>query len=171
MSEVWKPIPGYEGLYEVSDLGRIRSVPRLRAKGGVLIQTPNEKGRLMVSLSKFGDGVKSLQVHRLVALAFLGESDLLVLHDDGNHLNNVPGNLKYGTHTVNREDSRRHGTMPVGSKYHLSVLTEEIVSKVKARLLKGESCAVLARELEVDRTTISCIKRGKTWNHVEALNV
>ena len=168
MTELWKPVVGYEGLYEVSDLGQVRSVPRPRAKGGILTQTPNTKGRLMVSLSKPGLGVKNLQVHRLVAEAFLGPSDLLVLHDDGDHTNNLPGNLKYGTYALNNEDSRRHGTMAVGSKSHLAMLTEEVVAKVKARLLKGESCASLARELSVDRTTISCIKHGKTWNHVEA---
>ena len=75
--EQWKAVPGYEGLYEVSDLGRVRS----SAHGKVLKQRASTRGYLRVGLTK--DGRQTMKsVHRLVLLAFVGGSDMQV-----NHLN------------------------------------------------------------------------------------
>ena len=169
MIEVWRSVAGLEGLYEVSDLGRVRSVGRRGTNGVVLVQSHLSNGRLVVSLSSPAPnaGVKTAQVHRLVARAFLGESDLLVLHKDGDHTNNKASNLKYGTYKENTEDAREHGTMTRGEASPLAVLTEFEVLGIKAKLKAGESCAAIARKHNVCRTTISSIKRGKSWAHLQ----
>jgi hypothetical protein len=102
MEEIWKPIAGYEDTYEVSNHGRVRSIDRIDAighhrKSVVLKQKPNrENGYLHVSL--FGNGVtKRLNVHRLVALAFVeGYAEgLVVNHKDENKQNNRADNLEW----------------------------------------------------------------------------
>jgi len=107
--EIWKDIPGYEGAYQASDKGRIRSLDRIstdcngvktRLKGKILRAGKNRYGYLKVSLSCCGSR-KTKTVHRLVALAFLGPSDLTVNHINGvKHLNHLT-NLEYMTYKEN----------------------------------------------------------------------
>jgi hypothetical protein len=107
MSETWKDIPGYEGLYQASSHGQIAS---LRRGHRILRQTPHYRwGHRRVSLSQAGM-VKVVNVHRLVALTFLGEpTGPLVRHLDGDPANNIPANLAYGTSSENNRDTVRHG--------------------------------------------------------------
>jgi hypothetical protein len=111
MVEVWEPVPGYEGLYDVSDAGRVRSHPRPRTPGGILRQTVERStGYLKVELCR--DGVQSsLRVHRLVALAFLrtpGPREH-VRHLNGDKLDNQLTNLAIGSVSENAQDLVRHG--------------------------------------------------------------
>lgn len=119
MNETWRPVPGYEGIYEVSDQGNVRSLDRVDSRGwrrkgrAFRAQMNVSTGRLQVRLHRDGRG-KTLNLHRLVALAFVpGEAPgLLALHGDGNALNNTPGNLYWGTYSQNaidRETHRREG--------------------------------------------------------------
>lgn len=117
-AEEWRVIPGYEGYYEVSCEGRVRSVERVlpdgRKRAGKILRlcTTKGNGRLKVSLSR--DGVAaSVKVHQLVARAFLGQAPdgkHMVLHSDGNHLNNHASNLRWGNNSDNVRDSISHGT-------------------------------------------------------------
>lgn len=110
MEEIWKPIKDYEGCYEASNLGRIRSLDRwvsngkgIRlAKGKVLHPTPKHHNYLTVLLSK--DGVKKRRhVHRLVAQAFIPNPDDLpqINHKDENPINNCVDNLEWCTAKYN----------------------------------------------------------------------
>jgi hypothetical protein len=121
MIERWLPVPGYEGLYEVSDAGSVRSVPRVvlrsviipvKRAGKLLKGTPRQHhGDLKVYLCKNGRPTTCL-VHRLVLLAFVGPCPpgYECLHDDGNPANNVLSNLHWGTPLENAQDMLRHGT-------------------------------------------------------------
>lgn len=133
MSELWKGIPGYEGRYQVSNQGRVRSLdrtirfpgyttragiqrsPSLRSfKGTLLALGPSKSGHLSVPLGRPTIG---RQVHQLVLLAFVGPCPTghEVLHLDSDPTNNCLGNLKYGTRSENlkmdyaRGVNRLHG--------------------------------------------------------------
>ena len=110
-NEIWKPIEGYEGLYEVSNLGRIRSLDRLDVykgkykryfKGKMLNPTFYRGGYLQVQLSKNGK-VKVCKLHRLVAQTFLPNPDNLpvVNHKDEDKTNNCVDNLEWCTQQYN----------------------------------------------------------------------
>lgn len=119
MAETWLPVVGYEGFYEVSDMGRVRGVDRLtrdsrgwtRAiKGRIRIPCAQKSGHLGVSLSKDGD-TRVERVHRLVLTSHLrppmaGE---VCRHLDGDPANNHIGNLAWGSVQENTRDTVRHG--------------------------------------------------------------
>lgn len=106
-NEIWKDIEGYEGLYQVSDLGRVRSLDRedaqgRRIKGTVLAGSLNGKGYLKVSLCRYGD-VEGKLIHRLVAEAFIPNPDGLseVNHLDEDKMNNAVSNLEWCSRPYN----------------------------------------------------------------------
>ena len=113
----WKDIAGYEGLYQVSDGGQVRSLDRVscygrRLKGRTLRATPNDKsGHLAVGLWSQGKQ-RTLYVHRLVAAAFIGPcpDGQEVRHGANGIGDNSVGNLCYGTRSENLLDCRRDGT-------------------------------------------------------------
>lgn len=100
ISEVWKPVVGYEGLYEVSNMGRIKSL--VKANPAIMTPRYGSRGYKNVLLSKSGER-HTFTVHRLVATAFCkrGESAQCVNHLDGNKLNNVADNLEWTTFAKN----------------------------------------------------------------------
>lgn len=121
--ETWRPAPGYEGLYEVSDFGRVYAHARERQCGhpgstpqrrpGYLLK-PNPVGNprthLAVALTKDGKR-RHLKVHRLVLSAFVGPCPLGLesLHWDDDPTNNRLTNLRYGTRSQNLKDRVRNG--------------------------------------------------------------
>lgn len=126
--EEWRPVPGYEGIYEVSSLGRVRSLPRERIckngvvkklKGKFLRQSESAGGYLKVGLWDERGG-RTFHVHKVVMLGFVGEPPhgLEVRHLDGNNKNNTLDNLKYGTCSENHLDRVRHGTHSESRKTH-----------------------------------------------------
>jgi hypothetical protein len=102
VQENWLPIPNYEGLYEISDLGKVKSLPNKTHKNIKILNPSYDKnGYLRVDLYKNKKN-KTSKVHRLVMLSFIGESELAIDHIDGNKQNNRLDNLRYCT---NRENS------------------------------------------------------------------
>lgn len=102
-NEIWKDIPGYEGLYQASNLGRIKSLGNNRdRKEKILKNNPHPRGYLQVALWKNGKG-KSLLIHRLVAITFLENPlDLPEInHIDENKHNNAVDNLEWTAHAPN----------------------------------------------------------------------
>lgn len=131
LNEIWKPIKDYEGLYEVSNLGKIR---RLKFINGMYEfnqireckQTLNTWGYMTVNLCKNGKS-NTKRVHRLVAVAFLGESDLQIDHIDGNKLNNRLDNLEYVTPKENTQRAWKSG---------LSKYTDERKQKLREKAIE-----------------------------------
>ena len=100
--EEWKPIMGYEGLYEISSLGRVRSLPRQGTKGGIIRPSLSSSGYLQTHLTKNGKE-KTFQVHRLVAIHFIENENNLpeVNHKDEDKTNNCVWNLEFCTRKYN----------------------------------------------------------------------
>lgn len=122
--EQWRPIPGYEGAYEVSSLGRVRSLDRVtdrgrRWKGRVMRPAALKSGYLIVSLWREGKQTTPL-VHRLVLAAFVGPAPegCEALHANGINSDNRIANLSWGTHSENQLDQVAHGTHTKASKTH-----------------------------------------------------
>jgi hypothetical protein len=107
---LWKDVVGFEGLYQVSNTGRIKSLSRTRWNGKVnakvsekeLFPTKRRDGYLIATLSNNKDVIKEY-VHRIVALAFIQTDDntLTVNHKDGNHSNNNVDNLEWCSYSEN----------------------------------------------------------------------
>lgn len=163
--EEWRDIPGYEGRYQASNLGRIRSLDRrvpcahgaTRLTKGRVLRAAGSKynPHLMVVL---GHGRNGSAVHQLVASAFLGPQPKGwdVRHLDGNPLNNHVSNLAYGTRTENILDVLR-----IGRPWRK--LTTADVFDIRARLKLGERGVDLAREYGVKEGCISAIKTGRSF--------
>jgi hypothetical protein len=117
-AERWLPVPGWT-CYEVSDHGRVRSMPRKGTKGGLLIGSVSPDGYLQVQLHEPGR-MRTYRRHQLVALAFLGPrpEGLEVLHKDGDQLNNHASNLMHGTHRRNTQQRVEDGRHFQANKTH-----------------------------------------------------
>lgn len=126
MADRWVPVPGYEGAYQVSDAGQVRSVDRYITNPfpGRKTRTQLIKGRLLkpgiakagrypyVNLSNDTGDRRTFHVHRLVLLAFVGPmpTGMQTRHLNGNATDNRLDNLAYGTPTENGADRKLHGT-------------------------------------------------------------
>jgi len=119
--EEWRPVFGYEATYEVSNLGRIRSRRRQGTKGGLIKIYPGSRGYACCSLRQY-DVERSHDVHRFVALAFLGPKPpgREVRHLNGDRMDPRAANLAYGTRSENGLDKRHHGTDRNAAKTHCS---------------------------------------------------
>ena len=176
--EVWKDVPGYEGMYQVSNTGRVKSLdrkttckyrPTIKGRELSKINTSNG-GYKKVFLWKNNKG-KGIQIHRLVLLAFKGPSELETRHLDGNPLNNHLDNLKYGTPKENASDQRRHGTYAPppklrGEEITNCKFTNMIVRRIREYLNVGFSIRRLAKDFNTSQVTIINIKHRRTWSHI-----
>ncbi len=105
--EIWKDIKGYEGFYQVSNLGRVRSLPRPQTKGGIL--KPNIRNGYEAVILCVEGNIRNISVHRLVAKAFIENPKgyKIVNHIDENKLNNNASNLEWCTQSQNIRKSSK----------------------------------------------------------------
>ncbi|MFI8351335.1 NUMOD4 motif-containing HNH endonuclease [Streptomyces sp. NPDC085596] len=144
--ETWRPVLGCEGRYEVSNLGRVRSL--LRSTPRLLKPTANTNGYLVVYVYGSGERRRNRSVHQLVAEAFIGphppETD--VRHLDGNKLDCRAVNLAYGTRSQNMLDLVEHGGCVNANKTHCSVCgTAYDAANTYRRPDGGRECRCCAR--------------------------
>jgi hypothetical protein len=122
VNEIWLPIPNYEGLYEISNYGRIKSFPNKTHKDYKIINPAYDKNGYLKCVLHKNNKNNYLRVHRLVMLAFVGESKLAVDHIDGNKENNHLSNLRYCTNRENcsyyYENKKDKSSKYVGVKHH-----------------------------------------------------
>lgn len=126
--EIWLPVVGYEGSYEVSDSGSVRSVDRYVRRGAGEVFCPGQtmapyrhrNGRLMVRLSSAGSPVKRFTIHRLVLEAFVGPrpAGTEACHFDDDRDNNHVSNLRWDTRSANMRDRIRNGRHNSSKKTH-----------------------------------------------------
>ncbi len=167
----WKPIKGYEGIYEVSNDGQVRViVARRRWQPRVLSPGSDRYGYKRISLRINGE-TKGYAVHRLVAKAFLGNiSDgKEVNHKNGNKADNYVDNLEYVTHAENIRHSflmlNRIKTVARGEKSGMAKLTYENITQIKDLLIQEATHRDIAIMFNISHVAIGHIARGKTWTH------
>lgn len=157
--ETWKPIVGYEGLYEVSDLGRVRGMLR----GGIKRPTTNKRHNRPFILLWRNDKAKAVSIHRLVLLAFVGKPPRKheACHNDGNPFNNRLSNLRWDTPAANQADRVKHGTSNRGERCASSKLTEQQVLEIRADPRQQKD---IAAAYGIQQNTVSRIKNRIRWS-------
>lgn len=174
--EVWKDVVNYEGLYKVSNLGRVKrlSRSRLRLGGKPLnlrekVLKPNHIGNSYYQLKLTKDEVEtSILLHRIVCEAFHGSAPVgknFVNHKDTNKENNREDNLEWCSFKENMEHAALHGLRPRGSGNHYHKIKEDQVLEI-CDLLDNSSVSnnEIADIYGVNHRTISSIKYGDSWN-------
>lgn len=183
--EEWRTIPGYEGVYSVSSLGRVRrdlgGTGTCRA-GRILSPILYTNGYQVVRLYRDKTS-RAFGVHRLVAAAFIGPCPKghQVNHLDGNKRNNRTDNLEYCTPKQNQQHAAQFGLLPRGERngsrthperlargdrHGRAKLSAEIVKEIHRRHAAGESYRTLAKFYSVSMRAISFAVKGETWKHV-----
>ncbi len=165
VTETWRSIPGYEGYYSVSDLGRVRrEMPAMRTRPGFILTLYTKRnGYQTVNLTR-DTCTKNHLVHRLVLAAFAGPSALECNHRNGVKGDNRLSNLEYVTHAENVRHAVEvlgkpialHGASNPGARY-----TTEQVREIVRRRIAGESFAALRRDFGISRTHVSNLVSGK----------
>jgi hypothetical protein len=158
--EEWRDVVGFEGLYKVSNFGRIQTVKTGKIKEQTISKTDN---RPYLSLWK-NNKIKVCRPHKLVMEAFvsLRPEGLECCHNDGNPQNNHWSNLRWDTPKNNHADKVKHGTTNRGEQCGTAKLTLEQVRAIRqdTRLQR-----IIAAEYGVKDNTISRIKSFKRWAH------
>lgn len=184
MKEVWRPIKGFDGVYEVSNLGNVRSVDRTekmknkthgyvyrKHKGQhIKLHTDGRGFYLMVNLSK--DGIRYTKlVHRVVAETFVDNPMQLpeVNHKDENKHNNAAENLEWCDHIYNNNYGTKAGSTR-GENNPQSKFTEEMVRSFKAEYIprdKEYGLTPLARKYGISITHACSIVKGRRWGWLD----
>lgn len=170
----WEDIPGYEGEYQASRCGRIKSIDRViitkngqlrKYKGRERKPQKHSSGYLAVNLRRSDQHLW----HRLIALTFLERpaGKDYVNHKDGNKLNNHSGNLEWTTRQENEEHAYSTGLKnSTGSNNTMAKLNERDVIKIRELVANGTDKLNVAKQFNVHKGTIDRVVSKRIWTHV-----
>jgi len=178
--EIWKDVVGYEGKYQVSNCGRVKSLPFLTYSGAgrqrkvtpkILKNNNCPYGYYKVNLSG-----RTYKVHTLVAEAFIPKPDTenqswhgwTVNHKDGDKKNNLYSNLEWITMGENLKHAIETGLNrgALGENNPMNKLSLKDVVDIKVALLLGRSVKEIAKFYKVCESNIYFIKAGERWSHI-----
>lgn len=177
IQEIWRPIKNYEGLYEVSNLGNVRTLDKIirsairnnnfiKRKGRDITPKYTKQGYQFVILYKEGKS-KSMFIHRLVASAFLDNADFkkAVNHKDLVKSNNHVSNLEWVTYKENKSHAMENNAVAKGERTGGSILKEKDVLFIRSQfgLISGKK---LAKLVNISDTNIYDIWKRRTWKHI-----
>ncbi len=185
MEEIWKDVVGYEGLYKVSNLGRVKSIDRVvvnslgvprRFYGKTMVlQSAKNTGYAMVSLNK--NGVSTCKyVHGIVGEAFIynPHNKPYINHKDFNRTNNLVSNLEWVTNGENVKHSytrdRHRGSGLIGEDVGNSKITNEQSLLIKQYLENGKRPKWISEKLSIPKYALYKITQGLNWKHLEIKN-
>lgn len=173
----YRPIPGFPG-YEVGSDGTIWTLwqsagrPRTRVLGTqrrpMKINCCGKYRQIKLSITD--ERARTAYVHRLVLEAFIGPcpAGMEACHNDGNHHNNLVGNLRWDTRKNNHADKVAHGTTHRGSRCPTAKLSEQQISEIRQRYATGGiSQDKLAKEFGISQTQVGRIVRRVRWEHFD----
>lgn len=178
-NEIWLPIKDFEGLYEISNLGRVKALKKKRSNGKEYEETIHK-----LTLSKWGYYKITLWkdnkrfyylVHRLVACVFISnpENKPQVNHIDGIKSNNHIDNLEWCTQSENGFHAYKTGlSKPIlGANHHAVKINENIARNVKklleTRINNKPSLRQIAKDLGISRSCVREIHENKSWKYVK----
>ena len=183
MLEVWKSICDFEGFYEISNLGNVRSVERLvhKSNGRHAIFKSNPlkptmgAGYFRVVLSMEGFK-RTLSIHRLIAIAFIPNPKKLscINHKNGIKTDNSLGNLEWCSYSENTKHAFKTGLLTSGLKgktgesHPTSKLKSKEVVIIKDLINAGQTLISIAKRFNISDKAISDIKIGRTWRSINA---
>lgn len=178
LKEIFIPVKDFEGYYEVSNFGNVRSLERiirnkngkeLKVRSRILIPRKHRNGYTLVNLCK-NNIIKNCTIHKIVCQSFLGDRPNLIEinHKDGNKKNNILDNLEYVTRSDNSRHAYRLGLkFTKGSKCSAAKLTEEDVIEIRRSYLSREYNQVqLGKKYGVKANTICNIINRRYWTHI-----
>lgn len=181
MQEIWKSLKGiveYGDYYEVSNLGRVKSVDRVvccgngfkRINGRMRKLKTEKNGYTSISLSYNGKS-KTYKVHRLVALAFIHnpENKPEVNHKDGNKSNNLASNLEWVTVSENTQHAYDNGLAKGrnGETHHNSILKEEDVLEIIGLWESGKyTKKEISKKFNISHMAVIRILNGDRWSYL-----
>lgn len=173
--EIWKDIPDYEGIYQVSNLGSIRSLVRIdrkgRKRGGKFMQpVKTNDGYTQVTLYKNSLG-KNIFIHRIVGAAFVlnPSNKPFINHKNSNREDNRSFNLEWITTSENNRHAYRNGLRKItrGDSHYASKLTSKQVLEIRSKYIPHEySLSKISVEYNISYGAVQAIIERKTWTHI-----
>jgi hypothetical protein len=181
--ETFVDIIGYEGLYQISNFGKVRSLDRkvnhpwvkVAIKKGKMMKTGIKNGYAVILLQKNGIE-KHYLIHRLVALHFIPnpENKPEVNHKNGNKLDNRATELEWATRKENHQHALNTGLNYFrlkglrGTESPNAKLNDEIVRDIRLKFSSGKETVMnLAKKYGIDRSTIYYIIKRRIWKHLD----
>ena len=168
-NEIWKDIPEYEGLYQVSNLGRVKNLNNYHSKKETFVKPyKSPRGYLKISLSK-NRTRKYFLAHRLVAFAFIEnvENKPFINHINGIKDDNRVENLEWCTNEENKNHALNNNLYKLLDNHSRAILNVEKVKQIKI-ILRTQKRTVrsIAKEYGVKEGVIHAIKQNKSWKNV-----
>ena len=176
--EIWKPVPGWEGLYEIClERQEARSVDRMVSAGrgghrlarGTVLKTQNSRGYAQVCFKEDGKST-TVKLHHFICAMAHGPRPSpkhVARHLNGDSRDNRPENLAWGTQAENLADMIRHGTSTKGEKNPRAVLGENDAREIRRRCAAGERHGAIAKDFGVSPSNVSAIARRVSWGWVD----
>ncbi len=173
-NEIWKDVVGYDGLYMISNMGRLRSLPRLTmaCSGGwfytkdILISQATSKGYKLAALQIDGNR-QTKSVHIMVGESFVPnpENKPYINHKNGVKSCNIYNNLEWSTQAENVRHAFKNGLVGArnGEKSPVSKLKEENILEIRKREYDNNE---LAMKFNVTPQCINAVLKHKTWTHI-----
>lgn len=176
-TERWLPVPGYAGLYSVSDQGRIRAEPKTvrhsdricQRKPRIMKPAQSVKSKYLTVRLLSAEGTYTTHyVHTLVLEAFVGQRPQAMdaCHCDGDRQNNSLSNLRWDTRAGNHADKHAHGTATIGERHPMRKLDDATVLAMRARVAAGAAPSSLGAEFNVSRMAAYRAATGRSWRHL-----
>jgi len=174
--EIWKDIEGYEGIYQVSNLGRVKSLERIIVcKNNVkkfysekfLKPVSDNQGYQIIHLNSKIHKSKNHKIHRLVAFAFIPiiNGKIEINHIDGNKKNNEINNIEWCTSSENKKHAFKLGLRNNKGENGSHKIKEKQAIEIKYQN-KGKTLKCIAKKYNVSIALISKIKNNKVWTHI-----